>query len=156
MKIEWKIKKEAGHLRPWLSYRLVLEPFEIRLAVPMVRITSTIPKPPDAWQRHVHPGTAETKDGWAPEAFYEIVTPSHQTGCHREAISLPMRTSGKYPEVEASFMALRDVYEAALMAAYRNAAFEVRETLSLSDRAKRAIAPGVVAYQLLNCCESGS
>ncbi len=156
MKIEWKIKKEAGHLRPWLSYGLTLEPFEIRLAVPMVRITSTIPKPPDAWQRHVHPGMAETKAGWVPDTFYELVTPSHQTGGHIETISLPMRPSGNYPEVEASFMALRDAYETALMAAYRNAAFEIRKNLNLSDHVKRAIAPAVVAYQLLNCCEAGS
>ena len=151
MKIEWNIKKAGGHLRPRLSYCLRLEPFEIKLAVPMVRITSTIPKPPDAWRSHVYPGMEETNENWIPLSFYELCTPSHKSGCLRDSIHLPMRCTGAYPEVKESFLVLRETYEKALMAAYRNSAFEIRDTLDISGETQKTVAPGIVAMQFLAC-----
>lgn len=78
MLIEWKISKRAGHLRPKLYYCITLEDFEVALAVPMVCMRSTIPKPPDAGQHYVWPGTKE-RGQEVFEEVYELCTPSHKT-----------------------------------------------------------------------------
>ena len=149
MKIEWKIKKRRGNLRPKLYYKIALEPFEIKLGVPMVRITSIIPKPPDAWESHSYPGEKERRD-WIPEIFYELYSPSHKTGCFEDMIRLPMRENCEYPEVEESFLLLRKEYEKKLKAAYHNAEFEIRGALGISAETKKQIAPGVIALKMLN------
>jgi hypothetical protein len=148
MRIEWKIQKKAGHLRPKLHYRITLETFEIDLAVPMVRIASTIPKPPDAGQHYVWPGTKECGRE-LPEEVYDLYTPSHKTGHCRETLMLPMRKEKDYPEVEASFIRLRQAYEEALLAAYANSAFETRGRLEMTTATKRQMAPAVAARRFL-------
>ncbi|MGD9160855.1 MAG: hypothetical protein PVG39_20720 [Desulfobacteraceae bacterium] len=155
MNIEWQIVKKQGHLRPKLHYSIKLEPFEINLAVPMVTITSTIPKPPDAWQSHVYPGRNERKE-WKPETFYELSTPSHKDENLKNVLTLPMREAPDYPEVESSFTLLRETYETALKNAYRNSAFEIRGEMGMSPETKRIVAPAVVAERLLNCFGSKS
>jgi hypothetical protein len=155
MKIEWTIKKKTGHLRPKLHYAITLEDFEIQLAVPMVRITSTIPKPPDAGQHYVWPGTKECgKEN--PQDVYDVSTPSHKTGHCREMLMLPMRPGNDYPEVEASFCRLRRAYEEALLAAYANSAFETRGSLGMSSETKRRFAPAVAAQRFLALVEEAS
>lgn len=148
MLIEWTIQKKAGHLRPKLRYEITLEAFEIELAVPMVQITSTIPKPPDAGQHYVWPGTKECGKEM-PDAFYDLCAPSHKTGFRRETLMLPMRRGNDYPEVEDSFLELRRVFEEALLEAYANSAFETRGRLELTPETKRCIAPSVVARRFL-------
>ena len=152
MKIEWEIKKERGNLRPKLYYRAELESFEIKLGVPMVRITSTIPKPPDAWQSHSYPGRKE-RGCWIPEIFYELYSPSHKTIHFKETIHLPMRENCEYPEVEESFRLLRKEYEKCLKAAYHNAAFEIRGSLGISMETKKQIAPGITALKMLHVAD---
>lgn len=148
MLIEWTIQKKAGHLRPKLHYGITLEAFEIELAVPMVRITSTIPKPPDAGQHYVWPGTKE-RGKEMPEAVYDLCTPSHKTGHRRETLMLPMRRDNDYPEVENSFGQLRRVFEEALLAAYANSAFEIRGRMEMTPSTKQRIAPAVAARRFL-------
>ncbi len=148
MKIDWKITKERGNLRPKLWYRIALEPFEINLGVPMVRIASTIPKPPDSWQSHSYPGRMERGD-WQPDTFYYLCSPSHKTGCCEEVITLPMRENGEYPEVEESFLKLRQTYEKVLIEAYENADFKTEGSLWMSIETKKRIAPGIAAARLL-------
>jgi hypothetical protein len=148
MRIEWKIQKNAGHLRPKLRYRLSLEPFELSLAVPMVRISSTIPKPQDAWQSHVWPGTLEC-GGKCPTATYDLCTPSHKTGSADGVLTLPARPDNRYPEVEESFCRLRRAYESALMDAYRNSAFEVRGSMEMTSETRQRIAPAAAAARFL-------
>jgi hypothetical protein len=155
MLIEWKIVKRAGHLRPKLYYEVRLESFEIALAVPMVRITSTIPKPPDPGQHYVWPGTKECGKEDVTEV-YDLCTPSHSMGRCREMVRLPMRPEGDYPEVEASFRKLREAYERALMAAYENSAFETTGRLELTPETKRKIAPAAVADRFLKILEKAS
>ena len=149
MKIEWKIKKKRGNLRPKLYYKTELELFEIKLCVPMVQVVSTIPKPPDAWERHVYPGRKEREGCWNLETFYEICAPSYKTGSFEEMIRLPMRENCEYPEVEESFLLLRKKYEKSLKAAYHNAAFEMRGRLGISAETKKQIAPGITALKML-------
>ncbi len=155
MHIEWKIEKRAGHFRPKLYYEIRLEPFEIALAVPMVQIASTILKPPDPGQYYVWPGTKECGKEKV-TAVYDLYTPSHATGHCREMVRLPMRPSGSYPEVEASFRKLREAYEQALIAAYENSAFETKGCLELTMETKRRIAPAAVADRFLKILEKAS
>jgi hypothetical protein len=155
MKIEWTVKKKVGHLRPKLHYGITLDAFEIELAVPMVRITSTIPKPPDAGQHYVWPGTKECGRE-EPTDVYDLYTPSHKTGQCKEILMLPMRKDSDYPEVEASFRHLRRVFENALLAAYANSAFEIRGHLDLTTKTKQRIAPEVAAARFLAVVEKAS
>ncbi len=148
MILEWKIIKKSGHMRPKLRYHVRLEGFEKELAVPMVRITSTIPKPPDLWQGHVWPGTNEQAPVYEPE-YYDIFTPSHKTAELEEVLILPMRENRQYPEVEESFLNLRRAYEDALVAAYENSAFEQEGRLELSLPTKRLMAPQAAAVRFL-------
>ena len=155
MLIEWEISKKAGHLRPKLYYWITLEPFEIELAVPMVRITSTIPKPPDAGQHYVWPGTKECGQE-LPVEVYDLCTPSHKSGRCREMVRLPMRCNNHYPEVEASFRLLRRTYEQALLEAYANSAFETSGRLEMTTETKRRIAPTVAARRFLAVVDKAS
>lgn len=148
MRIEWTIRKRAGHLRPKLEYTLALEEFEIELAVPMVRIASTIPKPPDAGQHYVWPGTKECGRE-EPEDVYELSSPSHVARRRREVLMLPMRKENDYPEIEESFRNLRRAYEEALLKAWTNSAFETKGRLDMSSDTKKQIAPEVAAKKFL-------
>jgi hypothetical protein len=153
MHIEWKILKQAGHLRPKLYYEITLDSFEIALAVPMVRMTSTIPKPPDAGQSHVWPGTKE-RGKELPTEVYDLCSPSHKTGRCKEMLMLPMRPDNHYPEVEASFLKLRRAYEKVLVEAYENSAFEIQGCVEMIPETKRRVAPGVVAARFLKLAET--
>jgi hypothetical protein len=155
MLIEWRIHKRAGHLRPKLHYQITLEPFEIALAVPMASIASTIPKPPDAGQYYVWPGTKECGKE-APMEVYELCTPSHQTRCRKETVTLPMRNDNAFPEVEESFTKLREAYERVLLKAYENSAFETRGRMELSLETKRRIAPAAAAVRFLEALDKAS
>lgn len=155
MHIEWTIHKRAGHLRPKLHYAMTLEDFEIELAVPMVRITSTIPKPPDAGQHYVWPGTKECGRE-KPTQVYDLCSPSHKTGHCRETLMLPMRHGNDFPEVEDSLRKLRQAYEDALLTAYANSAFEIRGHLDMTSETKRRIAPVVAARRFLAVIDKAS
>ena len=152
MRIEWKISKKKGHLRPQLRYRVSLEPFEVELAVPMVTVTSAIPKPPDAWQRHVWPGTHERGKMESVEV-YDLSTPSHKTITREELLMLPMRPGNQYPEVEESFRTLRSAYEKALLEAYENSSFETGGRLEMTQETKERLAPTVAAQKFLALVE---
>ncbi|WP_291323133.1 hypothetical protein [Desulfonatronospira sp.] len=148
MILEWKIIKKSGHMRPKLRYKVRLEDFEKDLAVPMVRISSSIPKPVDSWQAHAWPGTNELAPGYETE-YYDIFTPSHKTEQLEEVLTLPMRETRLYPEVEESFLNLRQAYEQVLVTAYENSAFEQEGRLELSMPIKKLIAPHAVAARFL-------
>ena len=46
MHIEWNITKRRGNIRPILHYTVTLEEHERELALPFIRVVSTIPEPP--------------------------------------------------------------------------------------------------------------
>jgi hypothetical protein len=155
MLIEWNIAKKAGYRRPKLRYRVTLEPFEIDLAVPMVRITSTIPKPVDAWRSHRRPTASEPHTEEA-EDVYPLFTPSHESGTCEEVLILPMRKDNHYPEIEASFRQLRQAYEDTLITAYENSAFEKTGRLEMTLDTKQRIVAGITANRFMEVITKAS
>ncbi|PIE71311.1 MAG: hypothetical protein CSA22_03350 [Deltaproteobacteria bacterium] len=149
MKIEWEISKKQGNLRPRLHYRVTLDPFETKLGMAMVRVESGIPKPPDAWESVVYPDTRERSVDWIPTVFYELKTPSHKTGVHEDGMTLPFRENGEYPEVEAAFLDLRAAFEKELSKTCDCRGFQSKGALELTPEARRRIAPGIAAAQML-------
>ncbi|HML53481.1 MAG TPA: hypothetical protein PKC79_05250 [Solidesulfovibrio magneticus] len=152
MRITWHIVKKRGNLRPELVYDVVLEGHEKALALPYVRIDSTIPEPPSSWQAHCYPGQHE-RAGAAPAGFYQLATPNHATGTLRQSLRLPWREDNDYPEVEASFAALRRAFEAAFAAAGASQPMDVRGELTLTAGLKRDLAPSLMADRLLGLAQ---
>ncbi len=149
MKIAWKIEKKRGNFRPMLSWTINLEPFEQDLAMSRVEITTGIPKPPTAWEGFCYPDTNERSEGWACEDFLVLDTPGHKVGSISGSTRLPWREDSEYPEVEEGFTALRDAFEEQLMAVYDSLPLNETGGLGSSSRAKKHLAPGVVAQRLL-------
>lgn len=148
MNIQWSITKKRGNLRPLLNYTITLNEFEKGLAMPAVRIESTIPKPPDAGWEHCWPGQNE-RAPWTPAEFHLLMTPSHRAGETTGQVKLPWRESNEYPEVKQSFLALRDAFETALAQAAASAPLHEEDTLEASSAAKKTIAPAYAAERLL-------
>jgi hypothetical protein len=148
MRITWHIDKKRGNHRPVLAYTVVLEGHEKGLALPYVRITSTIPEPPSAWQLHCHPGEHE-RAGLPPAGFYLLDTPSHSMKGLDRTLRLPWREDNGYPEVEESFLALRRAFEAALAEAHASGPMDVRGELAVSAGLRRELAPSLLADRLL-------
>ncbi len=148
MRITWHIEKKRGNLRPTLTYDVILEGREKALALPYVRITSTIPEPPASWQAHCYPGEHE-RAGAPAKGVYELATPSHAMGHLRQSLRLPWRQDNAYPEVEESFDRLRQALEAHLAAAHASQPMDMRGELTLSATLRRDMAPAVMAERLL-------
>jgi hypothetical protein len=148
MNIQWSITKKRGNLRPVLNYTVTLTDFEKSLGMGAVRIESAIPKPPDAGWAHCHPGENERGD-WTPEEFHFLMTPSHRTGKAEADLKLPWREDNSYPEVEASFKALRDAFEEALAGASASKPMQLSGCLETSGIAKKTIAPAFAAERIL-------
>ena len=152
MRITWHIAKKRGNLRPELSYDVVLEGHEKALALPYVRIDSTIPEPAASWQAHCYPHEHE-RAGQIPASVYQLATPNHAAGTLRQSLRLPWREDNVYPEVEASFQALRRAFEAAFAAAGASQPMDVRGELTLSAGLKRDLAPSLMADRLLGLAQ---
>lgn len=148
MRITWHIEKRRGNLRPELTYAVVLEGHEKKLALPYVSIQSTIPEPPAAWQAFCHPGQHE-RAGLPPAGYYDLATPSHAMRETGKTFRLPWREDNAYPEVEASFRALRRAFEATLAAAHASEPMDVRGELGVSAGLRREMAPAILADRLL-------
>lgn len=148
MRIEWRIDKQRGNLRPVLRYTVSLEPHEKALAVPSVRVQSTIPEPPDSWRPHCYPGESE-RAGEASKGMYVLDAPSHAGRETETTLRLPWREDNEYPEVEASFALLRDACEAQLTRAHASEPMNLRGELRATESLRRHVAPAVVAERLL-------
>lgn len=148
MNIEWSITKKRGNHRPVLRYSISLTEFEKSLCMPAVRIESTIPKPPDASWVYCWPGQNERGD-WTPTERYLLMTPSHKTGESSESVKLPWRKGNDYPEVEASFTALRGAFERTLAEASDSPPMNETGRLETSGLAKKTIAPAYAAERIL-------
>ena len=150
MRIEWKIDKKRGNMRPELTYSVTLEEHEKNLAVPPLRIASTIPKPEDCWQEYCYPGQMERAATPAATAeWYDLETPAHRGGARHQSLRLPWRGDNDYPEVEASFITLREALEAEIARAYASSPMREERALHTSDAAKAAVAPAVLAERFL-------
>lgn len=148
MRITWNIEKKRGNLRPVLAYQVVLEGFEKSLALPMVRVESTIPEPPSSWQAHCYPHEFE-RAGADPVGRYQLSTPGHVRARHGQSLRLPWREDNRYPEVEESFELLRQAFEQALGAAHASQPMEESGELAVSASLKRRLAPSLLADRLL-------
>lgn len=148
MNIAWKIIKKRGNHRPVLEYTITLSEYEKSLCVPAIRVTSTIPKPPDAGWNFCWPDQNE-RGSWSPTEWYCIMSPSHRTGEITESVKLPWRENNTYPEVEESFKALRITFEETMQAASASAPINIQGALETSAQAKSAIAPAFAAERFL-------
>ena len=157
MRIEWKIEKKRGNLRPELRYSVNLEDHEKALALPPVRITSTIPKPEEHHQDYCYPEQFERDGQSAPESnsFHVLESPSHKGHSWMQSLRLPWREDCEYPEVEESFLLLREAFEKELTAAYGSAPMDVTKELLSSSAARKNIAPGILAERFLNIVHKG-
>lgn len=147
MILEWTIRKKRGNYRPMLEYSISLESFERNLAVPQVVLDSSIPRPPQGWTNHCHPGHAERAG--LPCETYRLHTPSHKQGKLSDSLRLPWREDGEYPEVETSFRLLREHFEIVLKNTYDSQPFEQSGRLELSGETRRHVATGVAAQRFL-------
>lgn len=148
MNIVWNITKKRGNLRPVLNYTTTLTEFEKSIAMPAVRITSTIPRPPDVGWQHCWPGENE-RGQWTPAEFHLLMTPSYRSGSLTESLKLPWRENNAYPEVEASFLVLREAFEHVLATSANSKAMQVQGRLETSGLARKSIAPAVAAQRIL-------
>ena len=149
MRIEWKMTKKRGNLRPMLTYSVQLEDHEKNLALPCVSITSTIPKPLEDWQEHCYPGQYERSGEPLHAGYYTVEAPSHKGHAELRALRLPWRDNNEYPEVEASFTALRDALEEELLAAGRSQPINLQSSLQTSAQTRVGLAPAVLAERLI-------
>lgn len=148
MNIDWNISKKRGNFRPILTYSITLTEFEKSLAMPPVRITSTIPKPPEAGWTHCWPNQHERAD-WTPSECYLLTAPSHKEKETLVTLKLPWRESNEYPEVQESLTALRDAFEKALIASMNSTAVNTHGNLKTSASVKGIIAPTFAAERIL-------
>lgn len=150
MKIDWKITKKRGNFRPALTYTIVLESFEKKLAMHAVWVESSLPEIPKSHAGYCLPGENERHPEWRPSSFHRFQVPFFKNGECRGFLRLPFRESGEYPEVEASFKALRQAYEAAVCKVYGSTPIADTGTLDMSSEAKEQVAAKVTADRLLS------
>lgn len=149
MQIDWKITKKRGNHRPTLNYTITLEAFEKKLAIHAVNVQSRIPEIPNSHESFCLPGENERHCEWCPKGFHRIQVPYFKKGVSHEFIRLPFRESGEYPEVEASFKALREHYETQVRHAYGHSPFETQGSLGITRVTRKQVAAKVTAERLL-------
>ncbi|SDF66960.1 hypothetical protein [Desulfovibrio legallii] len=155
MRIEWKITKKRGNLRPVLRYSVELEEHEKALALPTVAIVSSIPQPEEPRQDYCYPGCLERAADAAPGAFYTLEAPSHKGHTWTRTLLLPWREDNAYPEVAASFLRLREALEKELERAYNSAPLLLNGAERTSPALRRVLAPGVLGARLLRAAAGG-
>lgn len=149
MKIEWKITKKRGNIRPMLSYSFFVESFEKELALPPIRVESSIAEPCDAWEEHCYPERNERAKTPVYNGLYTLEIVSHKGHLWTQKIRLPWRENNEYPEVEESFKKLRAVFEQELANANASCAMQTSHSLQISDAATQSIAPSILAERFL-------
>lgn len=148
MRLLWHIEKKRGNFRPVLTYRVELDDWERELAPPALRIASSIPEPAHPWQEYCYPGELERGDV-PPAACYMLDIPPHKGRFGSTSLRLPWREDNNYPEVAASFEALRLAYETELDRTRASEPMNERGCLRLSGASLRAAAPAILAARLL-------
>lgn len=148
MKLTWTITKARGNLRPLLTYKIELEPWERELATPPLRIRSTIPEPPDSWQEYCYPNQLE-RAGQPGPGCYMLDAPPHKGGGGTSSLRLPWREDNDYPEVPASFKALREACEQEIARAYASEPMRLRQSLRLRSPLLCETAPGILGKRIL-------
>ena len=158
MRIEWNIEKKRGNLRPSLTYSVSLEDHEKALALPPVSVMSTIPKPEEERQDYCYPGQYERSGKPDSERgeYHTLEVPSHRGHSWVRSLRLPWRRDNDYPEVEASFLILREAFERELAAAHSSLPLRLDNSLETSRPARAAIAPAVLAERFLRIAKKSA
>lgn len=154
MEIQWNITKKRGNFRPTLTYTVTLAEHERALALPFIRIQSTIPEPSDAWQEFCYPNQHERVEEYVSGKFYNLEIPSHKQHTWQNTLRLPWRENNNYPEVKESLEALRAKFEELLNAANASLPMDENDSLSISEAARDAIAPAVLGARFLQLARS--
>ncbi|HAS87928.1 MAG TPA: hypothetical protein DCS48_01270 [Desulfovibrio sp.] len=147
MIIEWNLNKKRGNFRPVLTYSIKLEDFEKELGLPQVVLESSIPEPPESWSASCLPGKNERNGKNC--TTYRLYTPDHKKGEVEGKFTLPWRANSDYPEIEASFLKLREDFETVLKEAYDSYPVDIEGRLELSEETRRHIASGLVSQRFL-------
>ncbi|PID75925.1 MAG: hypothetical protein CSA20_04180 [Deltaproteobacteria bacterium] len=150
MNIRWNIDKKRGNYRPTLKYVISLEEHERAIAMQSIQIESLIPRIPEPGKGWCMPGENERAEGWQPKEFHYLSVPWFKTGQHSDFLYLPFRDSGDYPEVEESFVLLRQRYEEVVRKTYRWEPIKQSGELETSPETKKAIAARLAAMQMLS------
>ncbi len=156
MKIEWKIVKKRGNMRPVLTYSFIIEDYEKCLALPPVRVCSSIHEPINAWQEHCYPEQNERADSPEYKGMYTLEIISHKGNGWPQSLRLPWRDDNCYPEVEASFELLRDAFEKELALADASLPMDEEAFLNISEHASKSLAPTVLAEKFLHFAKRSS
>lgn len=77
-KLHWTIAKARGNLRPLLICGIELEAWERKPATPPLRISSTIPEPPDSWQEYCYPTQLERAGQSCPGCYVLDIPPPEE------------------------------------------------------------------------------
>ncbi len=156
MKIQWKIEKKRGNLRPTLTYSFIIENYEKSLALPPIRICSTIAEPIDSWQEHCYPNTNERAATPSYKGHYNLEIVSHKGKVWAQSLRLPWREDNTYPEVETSFELLRKAFEEELLRADASQPMEEVYDLAITSQAAQNLAPTVFAEKFLHFAKKSS
>ncbi len=156
MKIKWKIVKKRGNLRPVLTYSFVVEDYERCLALPPVRICSNIAEPIDSWQEHCYPQLHERADTPKFKGMYTLELASHKSNGWPQSLRLPWRENNHYPEIEESFILLREAFERELALADASQPMDDENFLTISEQASQTLAPTVLAEKFLHFAKRSS
>ncbi len=156
MKIHWKIEKKRGNIRPVLTYSFSIESYEKNLALPPIRVQSTIAEPINSWQEHCYPQQFERAGEPQFQGCYNLEIVSHKGGSWSQSLRLPWRENNEYPEVEASFEALREAFEQELRNADASEPMDEAHYLTVSTATIQSIAPAVLAEKFLDFAKKSS
>ncbi|WP_027190249.1 hypothetical protein [Fundidesulfovibrio putealis] len=148
MRITWTIEKKRGNHRPTLTYEIVLDEHELDLAMPPVRVESSIEEPTASWQGHCHPGENE-RSGSPCAKRYFLETPGHKSRKCSASLRLPWRDDNEYPEVEESLAALRAAFEEQLALSHASEPMSQRGELRGTLASRRGVAASALAGQML-------
>lgn len=148
MRITWTIEKKRGNHRPILTYEIVLDEHELDLAMPPVRVESSIEEPTASWQGHCHPGENE-RSGSPCAKRYFLETPGHKSRKCSASLRLPWRDDNEYPEVEESLAALRAAFEEQLALSHASEPMSQRGELRGTLASRRGVAASALAGQML-------
>ena len=151
MQIHWEIVKKRGNLRPMLTYSFAVEPWEREMAIPPIRISSTIPKPEESFAEFCYPGQHERAAGYSSSGrpTYELEIVSHKGKLWPQSLRLPWREDNSYPEVEESFARLRDAVERESAMASRSEPLRLEGSLDCRAGRRSGMAAAVLADKFL-------
>ncbi len=156
MKIQWKIEKKRGNIRPVLKYSFVIESYERSLALPPIRVCSSIAEPVDSWQEHCYPQSHERAVDPQYKGFYSLEINSHKGKTWEQSLRLPWREDNAYPEVEASFELLREAFEQELLRADASLPMEEEHHLQITNSTQQSVATSVLAEKFLQFAQKSA